>query len=134
MEKHELKTNKYNHNKHVLKEIQETMIVIINHISYTYIDDIVDGVIGALNSNLENEIINLGNDSVCSLNEFIDIIESITKKKANINQMGDQKGDVKGTYANIDKAKKLINFNPKIKLEKGLGELYKYLDEILGKV
>lgn len=102
--------------------------------SYTYIDDIVDGVIGALNSELSNEIINLGNDSVCNLNEFIEIIERITKKKAYINQMGDQKGDVKGTSADIEKAKKLINFNPKTNLEKGLGELYKYLDEISGKI
>jgi UDP-glucuronate 4-epimerase len=102
--------------------------------SYTYIDDIVDGVIGAFNSDLENEVINLGNDSVCSLNEFIEIIENVTKRKAYINQMGDQKGDVKGTYANIDKARKLINFNPKTNLEKGLGELYKYLCEIKDKI
>jgi len=102
--------------------------------SYTYIDDIVDGVIGALNSDLENEVINLGNDSVCSLNEFIEIIERITKRKAVINQMGDQKGDVKGTYANIDKARKLINFDPKINLEKGLSELYRYLCEIKGNI
>jgi UDP-glucuronate 4-epimerase len=102
--------------------------------SYTYIDDIVDGVLGALNSDLKNEVINLGNDSVCSLNEFIEIIENVTKKKAIINQMENQKGDVNGTYANIDKAKRLLNFNPKISLEKGLEELYKYLIEISGKV
>ena len=48
--------------------------------------------------------------------------------------MENQKGDVNGTYANIDKAKRLLNFNPKVNLKKGLVELYKYLIEISGKV
>ncbi len=66
---------------------------------YTYIDDFVKGFVSAIDTPLGYEIFNLGNKNPVSLNEFIETIEKITGKKAIINQMGKQAGDVDITYA-----------------------------------
>ena len=91
---------------------------------YTYIDDIVDGIIKSLFSDLNNEILNLGNNQTHSLNSFINTMEKVCQKKAIINQKGKQPGDVNGTNANIDKSKKLINYNPQTSLKEGLTKTY----------
>lgn len=87
---------------------------------YTYIKDIVDGVLSALNKNFGFEIINLGNSSAIMLRDFISLIEKATGKKAKINQVPIKRGDVPITYADISKARKLLNYNPKIKIERGI--------------
>jgi UDP-glucuronate 4-epimerase len=79
---------------------------------YTYINDIVQGVIKSLDSNYNCEIFNLGNNKTWTLNEFIDMCEKATCKKAIINELGKQKGDVNGTSANIDKSKDMLGYNP----------------------
>ena len=93
---------------------------------YTYIDDIVDGIIGSMNNsnNLQYEVLNLGNDQPITLNEFINSCEEVTGKTAIINQMGDQKGDVPYTHANITKANELIGYNPKISILDGLSKAF----------
>lgn len=93
---------------------------------YTYIDDIINGIYGAIKNNVEGfEIFNLGNSTPVSLNEFILICEKVCKKKAIINQMGIQQGDVNITYANISKSQEKLGYNPKTELEKGLTITYK---------
>ena len=89
---------------------------------YTYVGDIVEGIMGALhNKNLRKcEVYNLGNNSPVSLNEFIETCEKVTGKCAQINQMEMQLGDVSCTYANIEKARKDLDYNPTTKLEDGL--------------
>ncbi|MBU0577422.1 GDP-mannose 4,6-dehydratase [Patescibacteria group bacterium] len=87
---------------------------------YTYIDDIVAGIIAALEKNLPFEIINLGNNQVTSLNEFIALIEKLVGKKAIINQLPMQPGDVDITYADISKAQKLLGYTPKTSAEEGM--------------
>ncbi len=90
---------------------------------YTFISDIVEGIIGSMK--LKGfEIINLGNNNPVSLNEFIKTIEKMTGKQAIINQMPMQPGDVPITYADISKAKKLIGYEPKIKLEEGMKKFF----------
>ena len=97
---------------------------------YTYIDDIVDGVIASLNSDNKNsEIINLGNSSPISLNKFIETCEKVTKKKASYKQMNEQLGDVPITFADITKAEKLLNYKPKVGIEEGLTRTYNWLKE-----
>ena len=93
---------------------------------YTYIDDIVDGIIAALDNknNIQCDVYNLGNSNPISLNKFIEICENITNKKANIIYYNEQLGDVPHTYADIKKAKKYLNYEPKIKLEDGLKKFY----------
>lgn len=96
---------------------------------YTYIDDIVSGLVAAVEKPFAFEIINLGNNTPVSLNEFISTLEEITDKKAKINQMGMQTGDVPLTYANIDKAGKLLGYQPKTSLKEGLMKFVEWYRE-----
>jgi UDP-glucuronate 4-epimerase len=93
---------------------------------YTYIDDIVAGIIGALDNkkDIECEIYNLGNSSPVTLNEFISLCEKISGKIALYDQIEEQLGDVPHTYADISKAKQDLEYNPKITLEEGLKKFY----------
>ncbi len=96
---------------------------------YTYIDDFVNGFVNAIDRPLGYEIFNLGNSSPVTLNEFISTIEKQVGKKALIKQMPMQAGDVSLTYADISKAKKLLGYEPKIKLKEGMEEFYKWYRE-----
>jgi UDP-glucuronate 4-epimerase len=88
---------------------------------YTYVDDIVKGVLAAIRYDASIfEIINLGNHYSISLNELIQTIEEITGKKAVINRMPEQDGDVPHTYADISKAQRLLNYQPSTNLKQGI--------------
>ncbi len=88
---------------------------------YTYIDDIVAGIYGALTyTNSPYEVFNLGNNETISLSALISTIEEVLNKKAIIERLPMQPGDVPYTYANIDKAKKLLNYHPSTNIKDGL--------------
>ncbi len=87
---------------------------------YTYIDDVTDGIISALERNFSYEIINLGNNRPVQLNYFISLVEQILGKKAIIETYNKQVGDVEITYADTSKAQKLLGYNPKTSIEKGM--------------
>lgn len=88
---------------------------------YTYIDDIVSGIISAIEYNKTSyEIINLGGGNPVSLNEMVKTIEDVLGKKAIIERMSMQKGDVDKTAADISKARKLLNYNPSTSFEEGI--------------
>ncbi|PIS42492.1 MAG: epimerase [Candidatus Kerfeldbacteria bacterium CG08_land_8_20_14_0_20_40_16] len=96
---------------------------------YTYIDDIIQGILAALEKNFKFEIINLGNSQTVELNYFINVIEGLTGKKAKIKEMPEQSGDVPITYADISKAKKLLGYNPKTKIEEGMEKFIRWYKE-----
>lgn len=96
---------------------------------YTYVDDIVDGIVKALNTNLDYEIINLGNNHPVSLADFISTLEKITGKKAKIRKLPKQAGDVEKTWANIVKAKKLLGWESRTELPQGLAKYIEWLGE-----
>lgn len=87
---------------------------------YTYIDDIVEGIIKAIANPLKFEIINLGNNQPVSLNEFIKIVEELSGKKAIIKLEPRHPADVARTFADISKAKKLLDWEPKTDLRIGM--------------
>jgi len=94
---------------------------------FTYIDDIVDGIYNCLFVDINkgtHTIYNLGNNKPVSLNQLISHIEAITCKKAIINYVDTPIGEVPVTYANIDKAKRELGFNPKVEIEQGLRLIY----------
>lgn len=93
---------------------------------YTFVKDIVAGIIAAIDKPLGYEIINIGNSKTVELNYFISIIESILGKKAAINRMPMQPGDVEITYADITKAEKLLGYNPKTNIEQGMKEFIEW--------
>jgi len=93
---------------------------------YTYIDDIVDGVLAALDNKgkVKCQVYNLGNSSPVSLNKFIGLCETVVGKEAIYKQIENQLGDVPHTYADISKAKRDLKYEPKVKLEEGLRYAY----------
>jgi UDP-glucuronate 4-epimerase len=92
---------------------------------YTFADDTVQGVIAAIHyDKTDFEIINLGNHYTVSLKELITGIEKVTSKKAIIEQHPDQPGDVPKTYADIEKAKRLLGYNPQTQIGEGLKKFY----------
>ncbi len=109
-----------------------------NHIrSYTYISDIIDGCILAL-QNLDKvigEIFNLGTDKTNTTGDGLRIVEKIMKKKAKIKLLPKRPGDQFETSANIKKIRKVLKYNPKISLEEGLKRQIKwYKEKIHGRV
>ena len=88
---------------------------------YTYIDDIIQGVMASLNYDGPLfDLFNLGESETVPLTELIAAIEKLLGKKAKINELPEQPGDVPLTCADISKAKKLLGYNPKTKLHEGL--------------
>ena len=93
---------------------------------YTYVSDIVEGIVSAVDKEFKFEVINLGNSKPIELKEFISIIEKTVGKKAKIKRLSPQKGDVFITFADISKAKKLLNYSPKVDLEKGMVNFFEW--------
>ena len=97
---------------------------------YTYITDIVSGIISTMTVNLKNknEIYNLGNSNPIELNTLISTIEKVTHKSAIINQLPAQLGDVPITCADISKAQRDLNYYPKVNLETGIRNTYIHMN------
>lgn len=94
---------------------------------YTFVNDTVQGIIGAISYTKSGfEIINLGNNYTITLKQLIAAIEELTGKKAVIEQLPDQPGDVPKTFADISKAKELLGYNPQTQLEEGLKRFYEW--------
>lgn len=96
---------------------------------YTFINDIVDGVVSSLDADFRYEVINLGNSDTISLNDFIATIEDVVGKKALIEQHPKQPGDVDLTFADVSKAKKLIGYNPRYSIKDGMSEFFEWYIE-----
>ena len=104
---------------------------------YTFVDDIVSGILGALdyiNSHQKVfEIVNLGNNSPVSLKELIASIYDSIGLASNIEQQDMKPGDVNITYANIEKAKAMFNYQPQTTLKAGLERFKSWFQEEYGK-
>ena len=88
---------------------------------YTYIDDVIQGTIAALNYDGPLfDIFNLGESETIQLKDLIAAIENALGKKAKINRLPEQPGDMPLTCADISKARKLIDYNPTAPLSDGL--------------
>ena len=87
---------------------------------YTYIDDLIEGILGVIHYHKGFEVYNLGESQTTSLKELIGLIESALGKKANIEVLAPQPGDVSVTYADISKAKQMLKYRPKVKMEEGI--------------
>ena len=99
--------------------------------SFTYVGDIVEGLIAIIGkeANVNGEIINLGTDEVHTTGEGIDLVQKIMNKRLLIEQKPPRKGDQQRTAAVIEKARKLLNYNPKTSFEEGLKEQVKWYKE-----
>ncbi len=93
---------------------------------YTHIDDITDVIINNLETVKGYEIFNLGNSKPVKLLDLIKLLEEITGKKATIKFTDFAKGDVRTTFADILKADKMLKYNPKINIKKGLRDFVEW--------
>lgn len=87
---------------------------------YTYIDDIVDGIMSALDRVFPFEIINLGDSRTVKLRHLVSLLQEIIGTRAKINSMPSQPGDVPFTCADIRKATRLLDYRPNVPIEEGL--------------
>jgi len=87
---------------------------------YTFCDDIVDGIVAAIDADLKFEIINLGDSKVVELRYLVQLIETALGKRACVQNLPEQPGDVRITFADIAKARALLGYEPKVPIEQGI--------------
>jgi UDP-glucuronate 4-epimerase len=99
---------------------------------WTYVDDIVAGVVAALDVDLAFDTFNLGNSSPIQLRDFVALLEQITGYQAIVEPRPLSPADPPTTYANIDKARRLLGFQPRTSVEEGLARFWQwYRAEVL---
>jgi UDP-glucuronate 4-epimerase len=96
---------------------------------YTYIDDIVDGVVKSLDHCAGYEIYNLGESQTTSLSELVELIGEVCGREPILDRQPMQPGDVVITYADISKAKARIGYAPKTLIREGLGRFYAWYQD-----
>jgi UDP-glucuronate 4-epimerase len=98
---------------------------------YTYISDIVSGIMAALHYQGKGDtVFNLGNSKQIQLIRMITILEDCMQTKAIINWQAEQPGDVNQTYADISKAEKLLNYHPLTDFENGIRQFVEWKDNV----
>ena len=114
--------------------IEGTPLKVFNHgkmkRDFTYIDDIVSGIVATLNCIPDglkpHRILNIGNSKSENLLDFIHVLEKATGKKAELQMMDIQPGDVKETFADISETTKLTGFVPTTSIEDGLPQFVQW--------
>jgi UDP-glucuronate 4-epimerase len=87
---------------------------------YTYVDDIVSGILASLEVNPQFEIINLGESQTTTLMEVIRHLETALGEKATLRFLPDQAGDMQVTYADIGRARRILGYNPQKPFQEGI--------------
>jgi UDP-glucuronate 4-epimerase len=91
---------------------------------YTYIDDIVQGVVSSIDRVKGCEIINLGGDEPVTLTQMVKTIEQVMGKKAKLDRKPVQPGDVPRTMADVNKARRMLGYEPKTSFSEGVAKQY----------
>lgn len=87
---------------------------------YTYVTDTLDGIIASTQKEFGFEVFNLGESECVTLARLIELLENALGKKALIDRLPMQPGDVPFTFADISKAGRLLDYHPKVKIEEGI--------------
>ena len=96
---------------------------------YTYISDIVDGVVKSIDRPLGYKVLNLGNGRPYKLKNFIKLVEESVGRDAIIELCPDQPGDVERTCADISSARELLGYNPEVTFEEGIARTVEWYKE-----
>lgn len=96
---------------------------------WTYIEDIIFGVLAALDKPMGYEVINLGRGQPVLMSDFIEIAEEIVGKKAIIKAVAAPASEPKVTYANVDKARRLLGYNPQTSVVDGLNNFWSWYQQ-----
>ena len=96
---------------------------------YTFIDDIIDGLTAAIDREHGYDIYNLGDSNPVELRELLRLIENALGKKAEIERMPMQPGDVERTFADISRAQRALGYSPKVSIEDGIARFIRWFRE-----
>lgn len=96
---------------------------------FTYVDDIVSGILASVERRFEFEIINLGRGQAQKLESLVSAIEKASDKKANVTPRTAPPGEMAITYANVSRAKELLAYEPKVSIEEGAKKLVEWYTE-----
>jgi UDP-glucuronate 4-epimerase len=94
---------------------------------YTYVTDIVDGIMACTRRTLGYEIFNLGGSNPTTLSYLIELLEKCLQKRAIRRQKPNQPGDVPQTWASVSKSSQMLGYTPKIRIEEGIALFVKWL-------
>jgi UDP-glucuronate 4-epimerase len=97
---------------------------------YTYIDDIVQGIVASLHHRCSYDVFNLGSASPIALTTVIETLEQALDKKAKIRVLPSQGGDVPVTYADISKARAVLGYEPSTPFYTGVQNFVKWYRDI----
>jgi len=101
---------------------------------WTYVDDIIAGVVAALDADFSYEIFNLGRGQPVVMRDFVTIIERLVAKQAEIVDAPLPDNEAQVTYADVGKARNLLGYNPRVSIEEGLQRFWSwYQAEVLNK-
>ncbi len=96
---------------------------------WTFVDDITDGVVAALDRPLGYEIINVGRGEPVLLNEFVQIMEELAGSKANLREAPKLAADVVRTFADVSKARRLLDYDPQVSVHEGVRRFWEWYQE-----
>lgn len=100
---------------------------------YTYIDDIISGVVAAINyTGSQFEVVNLGESDTVELRRLVELLETALDKQAIIDRQPTQPGDVPLTYADVSKARRLLGYNPQTRIEAGIEKFISWFKQQRG--
>ena len=97
---------------------------------FTYIDDIIDSNLQALDRGRDGEVYNIGGGNQKKLRDVFALLEKITEKKIRLQNREEQKGDVFHTFADIKKAGEDLDYSPRIPLEEGLRREWEWIQRL----
>lgn len=93
---------------------------------WTFVDDITDGVVAALERPLGYEVINLGRGELTRLQDFVSLLEELAGKSANLTPQPRLEADVVTAHADISKARRLLDYNPKVSVAEGVYAFWRW--------
>jgi len=99
---------------------------------WTFVADIVSGVVAAMDRRLGYEVINIGRGEPVLVVDFVKSLEKLAGKQAPLTSEPMMKADVSYTFANIDKARKLLDYDPKVSVEEGVKHFYDWFRAAVG--
>lgn len=99
---------------------------------FTYVDDIISGIVASLDGDFNYEIFNLGGNNTVELNHFVDVIEQTIGKKAKKELVPMQPGEVPDTVADVTKARHLLGYNPQTSVEDGIPKFWEWYKDYYG--
>ena len=98
---------------------------------YTYISDTLDGIMAVTEKEFGYQIFNLGESQTVRLSYLVELLEKSLGQRAIIDRHPSQPGDVPITYANIDKARRLLGYDPKVKIEEGIPKFVEWFRGVM---